>query len=104
MKPGDLKCRENSIAFSVRVRAVSHRAWPPHTRCASRTWFTLLALQAFVWAPFRFLPFVRSQGGVEASRGWVSFYLPTPSLQRIGFPWEPPTSFQAPTRFPEEPI
>src|SRR3989304_352134 len=32
MKPGYLKFRENSIAFSVRVRAVSRRAWPPHTR------------------------------------------------------------------------
>jgi len=66
------------------------------------------------------------QGGVEASRGWTSggalvrvsrpdLYLPTPSLQRRGtytgrpslqrrgLPSEPPTSFQAPTRFPEEP-
>jgi hypothetical protein len=41
-----------------------------------------MALQAFVWAPFSFLPFVRvfgpesrvkgRQGGVEASRGWAS--------------------------------
>jgi len=32
------------------------------------------------------------------------FYLPTPPLQRRGLPWEPPTSFQEPTRFPEEPF
>ena len=44
------------------------------------------------------------QGGVEASRGCVSFHLPTPSLQRRGFPWDPRTSFQEPTRFPDEPL
>ena len=44
------------------------------------------------------------------------FYLPVPlltkegkregrsSLQRRGLPWEPPTSFQEPTRFPEDPF
>ena len=28
---------------------------------------------------------------------------PTPSLQRRELPWEPPTSFQEPKGFPEEP-
>src|SRR3990170_6840669 len=59
------------------------------------------------------------QGGVEASRGWTSggalvrvsrpdLYLPAPLPPTVtiggrGLPWEPPTSFQEPTRFPEEP-
>ncbi len=59
------------------------------------------------------------RGGVEASRGWASRERrgwckparclpphplpPTVTIGGRGLPWEPPTSFQAPTRFPEEP-
>jgi len=46
------------------------------------------ALQAVVWAQCSVLPFSTS---------------PRPSLQRRGLPWEPLTSYQEPTRFPEEP-
>ncbi len=35
--------------------------------------------------------------------GGQDFYLPTPSLQRRGLPWEPTMSFQEPIRIPQEP-
>ena len=47
-----------------------------------------MALQDFVWVPCSFLPFCKGRpGGVEASRGCASFYLPAPLLTKEGTPF-----------------